>query len=298
MALGGLALKSASLFLRAVEFCCAAIILGIFSYFLATLHNHGLHISTWIRAVEGISGAALLYTLLALLFVCCLGGIAFFSVLGMILDLLFAGAFIYIAQATRHGDGSCRGFVNTPFGSGNTNTQNTVPKGKNGFTRLPSLRQACRLEKACFAVAIVGLVFFLLSIPLELALIRHRRKERAFGPSPNNGYTAGSPRRKFWQRKPKRDAAFVEKNPDTLPAHATPADMRSSYATDTTAVGAGEAPLNKYGNTAAYGNQTGGTVGNSDGGGWQTNTTTNTGGVNDGYVRNHQPYNANPTGTF
>jgi len=122
-------------------------------------------------------------------------------------------------------------------------------------------------------------VFFLLSIPVEFGLIQHRRKERAFGPSPNNGYTAGSPKRKFWQRKPKttRDAAWAEKNGDTLPTHTTPVDVRDSYATESTAVG-GEVPVNKYGNTAAYGNmapQTGGVVGHGANG-YQTTTTTRT----------------------
>ena len=157
MAFGSVALKGASMFLRIIEFCCAAIILGIFSYFLATLHNHGLHIDTYIRAVEGISGAAVIYTLFALLLVCCLGGIAFFSILGMVLDLAFTGAFIYIAWATRGGASSCKGNVNTPFGSGNTNIDNTVSNGNGGFTRLPSLKTACRLETATFAVAIVGM---------------------------------------------------------------------------------------------------------------------------------------------
>jgi hypothetical protein len=156
MAFGGVALKSLSLFLRLVEFCCAALVLAIFSYFLATLHNHDLHIDTYIRAVEGISGAGVLYTIFALLLVCCLGGIAFFSILGMLLDLAFCGAFIYVAYATRGGDGSCRGYVNTPFGSGNTNVGNTVPQGNGGFTSLPSLHTACKLETACFAVAIVA----------------------------------------------------------------------------------------------------------------------------------------------
>lgn len=32
---------------------------------------------------------------------------------------------------------------------------------------------------------------------------RHHKKEKRFGPGPQNGYTAGSGRRKFWQRKPK-----------------------------------------------------------------------------------------------
>merc|ERR1711900_134794 len=66
MAFGGIALKSVSLFFRAIEFGCAAVIIGIFSYYLATLTDHSLPISVHIKAVEGISGAAVLYTLAAL----------------------------------------------------------------------------------------------------------------------------------------------------------------------------------------------------------------------------------------
>lgn len=154
---GGIALKGFQLFLRFIQFCCAAIIIGIFSYFLATLHNHGLPIATYIRAVAGISGAAVLYTMTALLFVCCLGGITFLSFIAVVLDLAFCGAFIYVAWATRGGANSCKGQVNTPFGSGNTNVDNRVSTGHGGFTVLPSLHQACQLETACFAVAIVAL---------------------------------------------------------------------------------------------------------------------------------------------
>jgi hypothetical protein len=156
MAFGGLALKSVSWFLRIVEFCCAAIILGIFSYFLAALSNRNLSIDTYIRAVEGISGAAVLYTIFALLLVCCLGGIAFFSALGMLLDLAFTGAFIYLAYATRHGSGSCGGIVNTPIGTGDANTAIVVGNSSSGFVHLPSLYTACRLNTACFAVSIIG----------------------------------------------------------------------------------------------------------------------------------------------
>lgn len=153
---GGLALKGLSWFLRVIEFCCAAIILGIFSYFLATLHNHGLHIDTYIRAVEGISGAGVLYTVCALLLVCFLGGIKFLSAIAMLLDLCFAGAFAYVAYANRGGDGSCKGFVNTPFGDGQINGNQSVASNRKGFTELPSLHTACKLETACFAVAIVA----------------------------------------------------------------------------------------------------------------------------------------------
>lgn len=134
------------------------IILGIFAYFLAALNNHNQHIPTWIKAVEGISGVAVLYTLCALFFVFCLGGMLIFSSLGMLLDLCFLGAFIYLAYATRQGRHSCSGNVNTPLGSGNTNVNNQVPfSNTKGGVKLPSLSTACKLNKACFAVAIVGL---------------------------------------------------------------------------------------------------------------------------------------------
>jgi hypothetical protein len=123
-------------------------------------------------------------------------------------------------------------------------------------------------------------VFFFLSIFAEYGLIQHRRKERAFGPSPNNGYTAGSPKRRFWQRKPKnRDAEFAlgEKNPDALPAHTAPTDVRNSYNTDATAVG-NEPVVSRYSNSAGYVNAAApvSTGANGTGYGYQTTTTTHT----------------------
>lgn len=304
MAFGGIALKTVSMFLRFIEFCCAAIILGIFTYFLVVLHNHGLHIQTYIRAVEGISGAGVLYTIIAILLVCFLAGKPFFSMIGILFDIAFAGAFAYVAYATRHGD-SCSGYVRTPLGDGNPAVNNSVSNGKGGFTKLPSLHMACRLNTVCFAVAIIAAVFFLLSVPIELALIKHHKKEKAFGPSPNNGYTAGTPRRKFWQPKRKnRDAEFAagglaaEKHPDALPTHTSPAAVRDSYATDTTAVGQ-EPTYNKYGPTHP--------VAAPQTTGYSTTTTTHTPYYSgntasdvsgDGYQRSHEPYNSNPTGTF
>jgi hypothetical protein len=286
MAFGGIALKGLSWFLRFIEFCCAAIILGIFSYFLSVLASHGLHVDTYVRAVEGISGAGVVYTIFALILVCCLGGIAFLSFIAMLLDLAFTGAFIYIAWATRHGDNSCSGVVNTPLGTGDAGSDARVPDGNGGIVHLPKWRTTCRLNTACFAVAIIGAVFFFLSIFVELALIRHHKKEKAFGPSPNNGYTAGSPKRRFWQRKPKntRDAEFGAK-PDALPMHATPADTRHSYATESTAVGTQQEPTYlKYGPNATGG---GGMMHQN---GYQTTTTT--------HVPSQAYSGNNTTGTF
>lgn len=152
----GLALKTLQWFLRGVQFCCAGLVLAVYSYYLATLHNHGLPIPTWVRAVEGISGFATLYTLLALLLLCCLAGYPLTSFLAIVLDVAFIGAFIYVASVNRGGAGSCTGQVSTPFGSGDSNT-NVVDDGHGGFTSLPSLHQACQLESACLAVSIVAM---------------------------------------------------------------------------------------------------------------------------------------------
>lgn len=63
-------------FLYLLAFLCAAVILGIYSYFLATIADRNGNIMTWVKAVEGISGAAVLYTIFAVLLTCCLGGIS------------------------------------------------------------------------------------------------------------------------------------------------------------------------------------------------------------------------------
>jgi hypothetical protein len=146
---GAFALRSVSWFLRFIEFCCAAIVLALYSYFLAKLSVNDLAIAGNTRGVEGVAGVALLYTILAILLVCCLGGVGFFAMIALILDLAFVGGFIYIAYETRHGANSCKGFVQTPLGDGEA-------YGPTAGS-LPSLHTACRMNTACFAVAIVAM---------------------------------------------------------------------------------------------------------------------------------------------
>lgn len=158
MAFGGAALKLLQTFLYAVEFCCAGIILGIYSYFLSVLADRDAPIYTWAKAVEGLSGAAVLYTIFAVLLTCCLGGKMFFAFLGIVFDLLFAAAFIALAVLTRDGADNCRGDVKTPLGNGKSDARQGF--GSNGqgdqITYSVSLGSACRLNTACFAVAILG----------------------------------------------------------------------------------------------------------------------------------------------
>ena len=150
----GFGLKFLQWFIRGVQFCCAALILGVYSYFLATLANHNLPIATSIRAVEGISGVAVLYTISALLLVCCVAGFTLTSFLAVLFDVAFIGAFIYVATANKGGASSCDGYLDTPFGKGKAADS---AEGSDGFTALPSFRVACRLQSACLAVSIIAM---------------------------------------------------------------------------------------------------------------------------------------------
>jgi hypothetical protein len=248
----GTALKFLQWFIRGVQFGCAALILAIYSYFLATLHNHDLPISNTIRAVEGISGIAVLYTIAALVLVCCLAGRTFSSLLAIILDIAFIGAFIYVAVANKGGASSCTGYLDTPFGRGKAGNQ---ADGSDGFTALPSYRTACKLQSACLAVSIIAIIFFILSILMEVALVRHHRKEKRFGPGPANGYTGGyAAKGGFFNRIFRRRKTATTDDAHVLPEHTHPDQLdpyRQSHATDRTAVNNyPDNTYNKYENTA------------------------------------------------
>ncbi|KAJ5469107.1 hypothetical protein N7475_006859 [Penicillium sp. IBT 31633x] len=214
MGVGGVILRFFNLGLRVLQFLDAAVILGIFSYFLAILTRHDQHIATWVKAVEGLAGAATAYGLLGIIFTCCLGGVAFFAFLGVTLDVCFVGAMIAIAIMTRNGANQCSGTVDTPLGKGNADDDT--------FSSGLSFGMTCILEKVVFAVAIIGIFFFLISILFQVLLARHHKREKRFGPSPNNGYTHGS-RKAFWRRNKNSPEAVGEA--DTLPGHPTPQDV-------------------------------------------------------------------------
>ncbi|KAH7362541.1 hypothetical protein B0T11DRAFT_85468 [Plectosphaerella cucumerina] len=236
MARAGLGLKLLQWFIRGIQFGCCALIFAIYCYFLATLANHDLTISNHIRAVTGITGAGSLYTIVGLALLCCLAGHVITSAIAIFLDLCFAAAFIYVAWANRNGASSCNGYLDTPYGQGNANR--IVDGNSNAFTRLPSLRSACRMQTACFAVAIVAIFFFLFSILVEVFLVRNRKKERRFGPGPNNGYTSGSgtkARRGFFPWRRNKAEKPID-NENRLPEHTTPDHLRTSYNTEATAV--------------------------------------------------------------
>ncbi|KAL4886641.1 hypothetical protein BJY04DRAFT_178061 [Aspergillus karnatakaensis] len=220
MGAGGVVLRFFNLAIRVLQFLASAVILGIFSYFLAKLAHHDQHIPTWIKAVEGLSGAATLYSLIGALLTCCLGGVTFFAFLGIVLDVCFVGAMIAIAVMTRDGTQNCSGTnIDTPVGTGddNTDSPSNIDFG-----------YACRLNKVVFAVSIIGIFFFLISILFQFLLGRHHKREKRFGPSPANNYTYGSQRRGFFSRNKRYpDNASGD---DILPGHPTPHDVENPYA--------------------------------------------------------------------
>ncbi|KAK4452293.1 hypothetical protein QBC34DRAFT_398301 [Podospora aff. communis PSN243] len=242
----GTALHALSLSLRTIQLLSSLIILSLTAYFLATLAAHNLPQPVSLRAVIGIATAAILYTALGILTRVCMRRRSipvkpFTSMMSMVLDVAFAAAFIFVAAANKGGSASCEtGWVETPFGDGDVNTGSPVDGG------LPGLGEGCRMVKACLAVGVVSIFMFLFSVVAEWALIRHHCKESRYGPSPANDYTEGygTPEKKegggFWSRLfgRKKAAAPVEVyNPNALPQHAQPDDVRESYATEQTRVG-------------------------------------------------------------
>ena len=151
-----------------------------------------------------------------------------------VLDIAFVGGFIALAVLTRDGAHSCTGIVRTPLG---TFPALSTADGFGGdITYQVSQRTACRLNKACFAVAIIGAFLFLITAAMQVALVRHHKKEKRYGPGPKNNYTSGFGKKKFWQRKPKntttRDAEMAGGAGGlAVPAHH---DNRASYETGTT----------------------------------------------------------------
>ncbi|KAL9054295.1 MAG: hypothetical protein Q9162_004253 [Coniocarpon cinnabarinum] len=291
---GGGFLRLLATVLYAIEFCCAAIVLGIYSYFLALLKNHHFGIARQWKAVEGLSGAACLYGIFTVLLTCFLGGISFFAFLAVILDIAFAGAFVALAVLTRDGAESCSGTVDTPFGTGNASAS-AGGFGPNGFgtdggeavTYLPTYGYICRLNSAAFAVSILGAqylisvarILFVISARLQIWVARHHRKEKRYGPSPSNNYTSGSGRRKFWQRKRKSPGSTYTRDAEMAPVAAGAAGAPATSSHPSTGPAYDGRPSVETG-------YTGTTQGNSDYYGGSTNK-----------YEPHTGYHTGPTGT-
>ena len=86
------------------------------------------------KACEGMSGGAVIYTAFAVILTCFLGGITFFAFLAILLDICFIGCFVAIAILARHGVHTSGAY--SPLGN---------RKGRDA-----------KLQTVAFAVAIIG----------------------------------------------------------------------------------------------------------------------------------------------
>ncbi|KEQ68336.1 hypothetical protein M436DRAFT_23180, partial [Aureobasidium namibiae CBS 147.97] len=150
--------------------CAAGAIVGIYGYFLSYLTQHKLPISASSKAIEGISSAAVLYTLINAISTCFLGGHPVLAIISFILDTCFAGGFIAIAVLTRRSVSSCSGYLHTPLGSGVS--YSTPPSRQDRAGRVPYLWFVCSLDKAGFAVSIVGIVILVTTAIMQLLRFR------------------------------------------------------------------------------------------------------------------------------
>ncbi|KAI9834443.1 MAG: hypothetical protein M1826_002597 [Phylliscum demangeonii] len=213
MAVGSLILRGSQTTLRLAQFLSSLMILGIFAYFLAKLRQHRLRSANWVRATTGLAALGLLWALIAMALTCFMGGVTAFGLLGLVLDLLFVGAFIAIAIMNRGGVHRCRGYVSTPMGDGYTDyPPNSLRRG----SYVPNYKAACRLEKGVFIVALITLLLFLLTAIGQYLLYRHARNERRYGTTTTTTeYATGAPagRRRFFAPKAKtnytRDAELA-----------------------------------------------------------------------------------------
>jgi hypothetical protein len=237
--------------------------------FLSVLADRNLHIPQWEKAVEGISGAAVLYTIFATILTCCLGGVSFFAFLALVLDVLFCAGMIAIAVMTRDGADSCKGIVNTPLGTGPAKQDNGF--GNDQSTYAVHLGLACRLNTAAFAVSIIAALLFICTAVMQIMLVRHHKKEKRYGPSPSNNYTSGYGKKKrfgFGRRKDTTPTATKDTELGHVPPNGTavPAHENGDY--NTTAAPA-------HGTHGGYYTQPTGTAASNPYGYTHTNTATN-----------------------
>ena len=142
-------------FTRVLQFLSAIISLGIFSsrvykvYRLVNSVKAQRGINGSFGAVEGILVAAVAYTIIATLMMCLLrgGGPTWLRWLWVLLDILFVGAFIAVADLTRPSGG--------PAGPGhcyNNRGQRVDGSGRNANSN----DQSCNLPWGTFILAIIS----------------------------------------------------------------------------------------------------------------------------------------------
>ncbi|KAI1855907.1 hypothetical protein JX265_011990 [Neoarthrinium moseri] len=225
---------------RGIQFVCSVVMLGIYSYYLATMMKGNMTVPTYVKAVEGITAVGTVYTLVGLLLVCCCAGHAGTSFIALVLDVGLSGAYIYVAVANRDGASSCNsGTVNTVYGSGDAAASPSGAGGNIiGDVGLPTFQMACRLQTVCLIASCIAILFFILSVFLEIHMNRSRhRAQRPIrdvdGEYINKSDHYGAPPQRREGKRGilgafrRRGTAGPPMDPDMLPVHQQPGDMQT-----------------------------------------------------------------------
>jgi len=167
-------LKRLQRFFRAIQLFVCLIVVGIFSYYLATLFKNHLEVRTGIMVVEVIALIGTLYAITGMLPVCFTGNRTL-SLVSPILDLAFAICFMYVAVENRSASGGCATeIVYTVYGSGAPTSGPGTENGLQPAGPLPTFQAACRLMMICLVASCLVIPFFILSGILGFYLNRKR----------------------------------------------------------------------------------------------------------------------------
>ncbi|KXT08346.1 hypothetical protein AC579_9940 [Pseudocercospora musae] len=158
MAIKGGVLRLVMITAYFVAFCCATIITGAFAWFTAT------QFGTRNVATLALAAITMLYTLTCVIITCCTAGISFFAVASLIFDFIFLCVLIAIAALNRSGRHGC---------DGGNNTWPRVVYGGSGTS-------GCRLFVASFAVAIIAIFMFVVTMVTQLMIRRRGDRSRTY----------------------------------------------------------------------------------------------------------------------
>lgn len=174
--------RGLSLPLRLLAALIALYVLGASAYHV---HQQRPAISSTLYAVTVISGIGAIWALLSAMVICCTKRPSLLLPTAL-LDLAFMGGFVAIAVLLRRDAGTTCGDS-----------------------------EICKVDKTAFAVSVANAVFFLLLALLTYRLYKAFKRNRAFGPGPDNGYsttptaTTGS-RSRHWGSRASEDTAVTE----------------------------------------------------------------------------------------
>ncbi|KAG0636043.1 hypothetical protein HOY80DRAFT_1011492 [Tuber brumale] len=202
-------IKLVTLIFRSLQLLLAAYIVGVAGYHTWEFATNRLSLTDAssgqlpkaLYAIFVISCVAVLYTSLSL-FTTCFGHKKFFLAT-LVTDFLLLGGFVAISILMRGSPGmSCDP---VEYSDRITSSSNDFPsniyRSSGGSGSLPGT--LCQLDKSVFAFAVALSVLFLITLLLSHLALRNHRKNRAFGPGPENGYSARNNQApRAWKRNP------------------------------------------------------------------------------------------------